>query len=98
MKEKVIREYFRRIKKLLKSKLNSDNVVTAINSRTFSVIRYSAGLIKLTKGEFKTIDRKTRKTMTMTVHRALHPQADVDRLYIPRKNGGRGMISVEDFM
>ena len=24
------------------------------------------------------------------------PQADVDRLYIPRHNGGRGMVSVED--
>ena len=32
----------------------------------------------------------------MTIHRALHSQADVDILYIPRKNGGRGMISVED--
>ena len=30
------------------------------------------------------------------MHRVLHPQADVDRLYIPRNNGGRGMISVED--
>ena len=32
----------------------------------------------------------------MTMQRALHPQADVDRLYIPRNNGGRGMIGVED--
>ena len=58
------------------------------------MLRYSAGLIKWTKDKFRTIDRKTRKTMT--IHRALHSQADVDILYIPRKNGGRGMISVED--
>ena len=32
----------------------------------------------------------------MTMHRALHPQADVDWLYIPRNNGGRKMISVEN--
>ena len=32
----------------------------------------------------------------MTIHRALHPQAAVDRLYIHRKNGGRGMISVKN--
>ena len=32
----------------------------------------------------------------MNMHRALHPQADVDRLYIKRAEGGRGMISVED--
>ena len=27
---------------------------------------------------------------------ALHPKSDVDRLYIPRKEGGRGLISIED--
>ena len=42
------------------------------------------------------MDKKTRKTMT--VHRALHPQADVDRPYIPRNKGGSGMITVEDYV
>ena len=32
----------------------------------------------------------------MKMNRALHPQADVDRLYMKRAEGGRGMISVED--
>ena len=32
----------------------------------------------------------------MTMRRALHPQADVDRPCIPRNNGGGGMIIVED--
>ena len=27
---------------------------------------------------------------------ALHPKSDVDRLYMPRKEGGRGLISIED--
>ena len=27
---------------------------------------------------------------------ALHPQANVDRLYLPKNKGERGMISVED--
>ena len=26
---------------------------------------------------------------------ALHPKSDVDRIYIPRENGGRGLISCE---
>ena len=30
-----------------------------------------------------------------TIYGALHPKLDVDRLYIPRKEGGRGLISVE---
>ena len=26
----------------------------------------------------------------------LHPTSDVDRLYIPKKDGGRGLIATED--
>ena len=32
----------------------------------------------------------------MTMHKALHPRDDVDRLYILRKEGGRGLASIED--
>ena len=39
------------------------------------------------------IDRKTRKLFT--IYRALHPKLDVDRLYIPRKEG-EGLIFIED--
>ena len=31
----------------------------------------------------------------MTMHKALHPRDNVDRLYVPRK-GGRGLASIED--
>ena len=31
-----------------------------------------------------------------TIYGALNPKSDVDRLYIPRKEGGRGLISIED--
>ena len=32
----------------------------------------------------------------MTLHKALHPRDDVDRLYVSRKEGGRGLTSIED--
>ena len=32
----------------------------------------------------------------MTMHKALHPRDDVDRLYVSRKEGGRGLASTED--
>ena len=32
----------------------------------------------------------------MTMHQALHPKSDVDRLYLPRKEGGQGLMSIED--
>ena len=41
------------------------------------------------------MDRKTRKFMTLHNH-ALHPQADVDRLYFKRSEGGRGLMSIDD--
>ena len=33
---------------------------------------------------------------TTTLHHALHLQADIDRLYFKRSEGGRGLMSVED--
>ena len=32
----------------------------------------------------------------MTMHKALHPRDDVDRLYVQRKEGGRWLASIED--
>ena len=31
-----------------------------------------------------------------TIYGALHRKSDVDKLYIPRKEGGRGLISIKD--
>ena len=30
------------------------------------------------------------------MHKALHPRDEVDRLYVPRKEGGRGLARIED--
>ena len=46
------------------------------------------------KSELQDIDRKTRKLFT--IYGALHPESDVGRLYIPRKEGGRCLISIKD--
>ena len=32
----------------------------------------------------------------MTMHKALHPKDDVERLYVSRKEGGKGLVSNED--
>ena len=40
------------------------------------------------------MDKKTRKFMTM--NRELHPRSDVARLYVSRKNGGRGVTEYEN--
>lgn len=93
MKQKLNKEYIRRIRSIMNSELSAKNKITAINSLAVPVIQYSYGIIKWTQAELKKLDIKTRKQMNM--HGALHPRSDVDRLYIPRKDGGRGMISIE---
>ena len=58
------------------------------------LLRYSAAFIRWRKCELQAIDRKTRKLFT--IYGGLHPMSDVDRLYIIRKDGGRGLITIED--
>ena len=45
MKEKIKKEYFRRVKLMLKSKLSAGNVIMAVNSRAVSLLRYGAGIV-----------------------------------------------------
>ena len=65
----------------------------AVNTWAVATLRYSTGVVDWTVEELKELDRKTRKMMTL--HGALHPKNDVDRLYLPRQKGGRGLISCE---
>ena len=94
MKVNIRKEYFSRLRAVLKSKLNGGNTVKAINTWAVPVVRYSGGIVDWTKEDIENMDRKTRKLMT--IHRALHPRSSVARLYLPRKSGGRGMQSIED--
>ena len=94
MKLNVSKEYIKRIRKGLKSKLNGENLVHGVNTWAVSLLRYSAAFVSWRKSELQAIDRKTRKLFT--IYRALHSQSDADRLYKPRKEGGRGLISIED--
>ena len=86
MKLIVSKEYIRRLRKVLKSKLNGGNLVHAVNTWAVSLLKYSAAFVSWRKGELQVLDRKTRKLFT--IDGALHPKSDVDRLNIPRKEGG----------
>ena len=90
----VSKEYIRRIRKVFKSKLNGGNLVCGVNTWAVSLLRYSAAFVSWRNSELQARDRKTRKLFT--IYGALHPKSDVDRLYILRKKGGRGLISIED--
>ena len=87
MKVKIRKEYLRRTRKLLETKLSSRNLIKGINTWAVLLIRYSGPFLKWTVDELKQMYQRTRKLMTM--HKALHPREDVYRLYVSRKEGGR---------
>ena len=94
MKNKIQKEYLRRTRKLLETKLNSRNLIKEINTWAVPLDRYSGPFFKWTRDELRQMDQRTRKLMT--IHKALHPRDDVDRLHVPRKEGGRGLAGIED--
>ena len=52
------------------------------------ILCYSTG------ARLEQMDSITKKLMT--TYQALNPKSDVARIYLSRKEGGRGLISVED--
>ena len=94
MKEKVRKEYLRRVKATAGSQLHAGNLLQAVNTWAVSVARYTAGILDWSDRELEAMDTKTRKILAM--NRALHIRSNVDRLYIKRKEGGRGLMSVEE--
>jgi len=94
LREKLVSEYKRRVRRILSSELSSFNKFQAINSFALPVIRYTAGILHWPVNDLKALDRQTRKLLTL--YRGFHPRSDVDHLYVSRKLGGRGLKSVED--
>ena len=73
MKNKVTAEYKRRLRLILKSKLNGKNKIQAINTWVVPLLRYGAGIINWKVDELKKwIERQ------VTMYGALHPKSDID--------------------
>ena len=73
MKLNVSKEYVRRrrLRKVLRSKLNGGNLVRGVNTWAVCLLRYSAAFVKWRKPELQAIDMKTTKLFT--IYGALHP-------------------------
>ena len=93
VRQRSVTEYKKRIRQVLRTQLNARYKIRAINTYAVPVIRYPAGIIKWTKEAIKKTDIATRKLLTM--HGALHPRSSTARLYASRKDGGRGLLSIQ---
>ena len=92
-KEKLKKEYLSRLRLVLGTELSAKNKIQAIGSLAVPVLSYSFGIVNWHQEELQKLDRKTRKLLT--IHEQHHPKADVDRFYIPSKQGGRGLMQLE---
>ena len=77
-----------------RSKLNVGNLIRGINAWAVVVVWYSAGIVDWTINELVNMDRRTRKILAM--HDCLHTRSNVARLYLPRNQGGRGLIGIDE--
>ena len=93
-KEKAKKEFLSRVRMILKAELNATNTTVAIKTYAMPIMRYGFGVLKWTAVELRTIDRQVRKILTKG--RFHHPKSNTHRLYLSRKEGGRGLIGVTD--
>ena len=93
MRERLRREYFRRVKMVLRTELYGRNKVLAINGLALPVLMYSFGVVHWRTTDLQQLDRRTRKFLNM--HRVHHPSADVNQLYDPCNEGGQGLQQIE---
>ena len=57
-------------------------------------LAYGMPILDWTMTELEVVDRETRKLLQQ--HHMMHIQSDVTQLYLPRRNGGRGLINICD--
>ncbi|XP_044765520.1 uncharacterized protein LOC123321825 [Coccinella septempunctata] len=83
-----------RLNLLLKSKLSSKSLFNAINIWAIPSITFSFGILTWSTTELREIDRNIRTTLTkFGIH---HPHSSKIRLYLSRRQGGRGLLNLED--
>ena len=92
-KENVKKEYLRSLRLVLDTELSAKNKIQRNGTLAVPVLRYGCGIVNSHEEEMQKLDRKTRKLLT--IHGQYYPKADVDHLYVPRKQGRRGLMQSE---
>jgi hypothetical protein len=78
----------------LDTEFSANSKIKAIGSLALPALRYSFGIIDWHQEELQNLDRETRKLLT--IHGQHHPKKEVDCLYVPRKQGGRCLIQLQE--
>ena len=92
MREKIKKEYLSRLKRICKSYLTPKNKITAVNQLAIPVVTYGFGIVDWPQGDLNYLDIKTRKILTR--NKVIYRNQCMDRMYIPRKEGGLGLTEI----
>ena len=93
MKEKTRKVCYERVKPLLQTELKAQNKIDAVNTLAIPVATYSFNIINCISEDTRQMGTKIQKLFTL--NRMHHLKVDVNRMYVPTPEGGRGMIILE---
>ena len=92
-KEVITEELRRRFRSVWGSLLHGWFKVMATNVFCILLLSYSFGAVEWTKAEVSQFDVMLRKILTAA--NSHHPRAAIERLYLPRHVGRRGIVNIE---
>ena len=92
-KNRIRTEYLKRVRQTWGSELNAKNKINANNTWAAAVLRYFFAIIGWSKSDMRKLDRQTRNIMRK--NQSHHTNSTINRLYLPRVEGGRGLTNVE---
>ncbi|GJQ83567.1 hypothetical protein Trydic_g18466 [Trypoxylus dichotomus] len=93
VKATLVGRYKKTLRTIWMSELTAKHRSTATNMLAVPIVSHTFASIRWNVDEINQLDRDTRKTLTM--FRSLYPSASVQRLYLPTREGGRGLINIE---
>jgi len=77
----------------LGTELSAKNKIQAIESLEAPVLKYGLVIVNCHLEKLQKLDQKTRKLLT--IYRQPQSKANVVRLYVPSKQGGKGLMKLE---
>jgi len=90
---KITKKYLARMRTIWSSPLSAKRKVQATNAWAVSTFRYYLTVIDWPRTELRAIDRRARKIIAQ--YQGHHKCASIERLYLPREKGGRGLQMIE---
>ncbi|KAI5742241.1 hypothetical protein M8J77_004984 [Diaphorina citri] len=92
LKKSYADSFYTRLNKIMKTELNSKNKIKAINTWAIPLLTYTFGILKWSNTDLETMNRKIRTIFTS--FRIHHCHSALERIYLPRSEGGRGLLNL----